>query len=243
MLLHVGSESRIFGDSNSFTVRLGENLTCKSVDLISCYIPNTIYNVRSNVNNKINFTDTNGTFTLTMTAGSYDSVTFCSSLLTQLNAVAGSAGTFTAVSISDTTMKCTVTNSGAFSLLFSSGSNASKSLRTVMGFGANDTTSGTSCTGTNVVSLGSPLSLGIRISEIGIGTKMVSGGEVTWLVPFGSRSIGGEIMSYDGGIDGGLGLIRGDRINLNTLNVRLLHTDMSDVDLNGSEWQMVLKVM
>jgi uncharacterized protein YaiE (UPF0345 family) len=102
-------------------------------------------------NNKIDFKESGGgpELTATLAAGTYTAATLATEIKTKMEAVNG-ADTIT-VSRSASTGKWTISTSGAFlSILFSTGTNAATSARSVIGFGSNDFTGATSYIGASV---------------------------------------------------------------------------------------------
>jgi hypothetical protein len=102
-------------------------------------------------NNRINFKESGGgpELTATLTAATYTAATLAAEIKTQMEAVNG-ADTIT-VSRSAATGKWTIATSGAFlSILFSTGTNAATSARSVLGFGSSDFTGATTYTGPSI---------------------------------------------------------------------------------------------
>lgn len=99
-------------------------------------------------NNKINFKETGGGAELTaaLTVGTYTTTTLAAEIKTKMDAATVNARTYT-VSRSTTTGKWTIAGQTFLSLLFSTGTNAATSVRTVIGFGTNDFTAATTYTG------------------------------------------------------------------------------------------------
>jgi hypothetical protein len=107
------------------------------------------FTVTTGSNDKINFTEDGGAEkTATLTAGTYKmgansgvALSLCKEIKDQLEAANDTAATYT-VTFNVTTGILTVTkNSGVFVLKFSTGANAALSARTLLGFGAVDTSS------------------------------------------------------------------------------------------------------
>lgn len=120
------------------------------VDTVSEYATFVV----SNSNNKINFKEDGGSeLTATLTNGTYimgasSAVTasLCKEIKDQLEAAAGSAGTYT-VTFNSSTRKLTIAVSGgaaAVQLLWGTGTNAATSARTLLGWSTSDTASAAS---------------------------------------------------------------------------------------------------
>lgn len=102
-------------------------------------------------NNKINFKESSGgaELTATVSAGTYSVSTLAAAIKAALEAASVSSRTYT-VSHSTTTGKWTITGSTYLDLLFSTGTNAASSFRTVLGFGSTDFTGAVTYTGATV---------------------------------------------------------------------------------------------
>lgn len=99
-------------------------------------------------NNKIDFKETGGgpEITATLTTGDYTPSSLCTEIKTRMDAATLNARVYT-VTFSSTTGKFTIAGSTFLSILFSTGTNAATSVRTAIGFGANDYTGNTTYTG------------------------------------------------------------------------------------------------
>jgi hypothetical protein len=222
----------------------------KSIELISLSLPLSMYNIRSGVNNKMDIND--GTkVTATITPGNYDSGRLCTEILTQLNTV--SSG-FLTVSVSATTGLTTITRSSGFTLLVSSGANASTSIYGILGFYGADTASATSQTSTGVMNLSAPTDIFISVLEFGAPgvctgpnvaktTYAQDGGTpgFTFTVPV-NISLGGVLnwnnLSYFTQKNKLAGAMRFTRVT-----VRLFYAGGENVDLLNAEWSMTVKIV
>lgn len=123
---------------------------CFGTDTVTEYASFTV----SNSNNKINFKEDGGSeLTATLTNGTYAmgassavAGSLCKEIKDQLEAAAGSAGTYT-VTFNSSTFKVTIAVSGgaaAVQLLWGTGTNAATSARTLLGWSTSDTASSAS---------------------------------------------------------------------------------------------------
>lgn len=104
--------------------------------------------VISSSNNKVNFRETSmgPELTATLTVGSYSLGAFTTELKSKLEAASVNARTYT-ISRSAVTGRFTITGQTYLELLFSTGTNAAQSIRSVLGFGSVDYIGGFSLTG------------------------------------------------------------------------------------------------
>lgn len=153
----IKSEDRtdlIAATATNFQIRFAEPLDGRyQVKWVT--IPNTMYNISTNNNS---FT-ANGT-PLAITPGIYDGSLLAGELATQLDTLGGPAVPYT-VGYNPLTMKLSVTSTDASGTLFLGTGTANKSL----GLPAQDTTVASGGVMPNVVFLGFPLSLGIKVTQ------------------------------------------------------------------------------
>lgn len=240
MFLSINSKDRqsSSASSNDFTLRLPVDIIdVKCVELVSCVIANTVYKIRAGVNDKLDFND-GANKTITITPGAYSITSLCSTLLTQLNS---SSTGFTACSYNTTTLKMTITRSSNFSLLFSSGSNVSTSIRKELGFSATDLSGASTYTGQNVVQMFNPIGCYIQINEFGMPNRTSAGCGYTFHIPMEVSSDG--IMSVQ---KNNIYKQKIDKIfissSVSNLTIRLKLQDGSDFSLNNSDFEMILRL-
>ena len=106
------------------------------------------YFVIDATNNKINFKETGGgpELTATVVVGNYSVTSLALAIKTAMEAASVNARTYT-ISQSSVSGKWTIAGSTFLSLLFSTGTDSSTSIRVAIGFGINDFTASTSYTG------------------------------------------------------------------------------------------------
>lgn len=238
------SDYRLEFKQSIFALR-NENVT---LQLKEISIPNTFYTITTGYNDVIDF-NLGGVLSATISPGAYTSTSLATELETVMNAA--SAGGFT-VTYSIYTFKYTIANVGAFTLLFSTGTNTtthSRSLWKILGFtdtnglNAVDTTSGTSATATSIVNVNTPQSFNIRISGNG-GTYsgMTNARSVMYTsiaIPITSQSEGFSTMMHYA-----LGqVIRTHQKAISHLQISVVDDDGAVISLNGGEWFMVFEVI
>ena len=166
---------------------------------------------------------------------------------TVLTTASGGYNTYT-VTYSTLTNKYTISASNNFQLLFSSGTNASTSPWKVTGFSNSNGTSGidttlsTSTTSTDVVNLSLPLSFYVQINTFGSSNfKTTDGDTFTFYIP--SVSSNGGIIEYRSGGYFEQWINIPSYINvIERIDVVLRGRNGKDLNLNGSEFEMVLAI-
>lgn len=192
-----------YTNPNNYRFRLNRALrNITRIDLITAEIPHTDY-VVNEYNNKIDIIDNGNLEVATLTVGDYDQNELATQLTTQLNAL----GNGTVYTVAFLNGKYTITGTNAFSLLFSSGTNADDiqtstdgynigqvvegiSARRLLGFGIEDTVSGLSATSTNKINLGGE---NYVILELGPDVKE----ELDWFDSTGNSAFGKLIFKTD----------------------------------------------
>ena len=162
--------------SSSFEIQLTKPiLTPKSVKLKWLIIPNSIYNVRDGINNKLDFTDTGGAHTITIPAGAYTITTLISQIQSQMTSVGAQTYTLT---FNETQLNIKITASSAFSLQFASAGSCAY----ILGFEPNNLSASASYTGTKTVSLDINC-IYMKVDEFGINMYSNDGISFTFCVP------------------------------------------------------------
>lgn len=235
--------------SSNFTILLNDKVMLygrKQLCLVNFLGYNTLYNIDSN-NNTINFFENSLNKTATLASGFYNANTLSTEISNVLTNASGGYNTYT-VTYSTLTNKYTISAANNFQLLFSSGANASVSPFKVMGFSNSngtsgiDTTLGTSTTGYDIVNLTLPLSFYVQINSFGSSNfKSTDGDTFTFYVP--SVSSNGQIIEYrSGGYFEQWINIPSNMNVIERINVVLRGRDGKDLNLNGSEFEMVLAI-
>ena len=238
MFLSVNSKDRTSTStsSNDCVVNLPYEIDAKCVELVSCVLPNTVYKIRAGVNDRLDFND-GANKTITITPGAYSITSLCSTILTLLNT---SSSGFTACSYDTITMKVTITRSSNFSLLFSTGSNTSTSIRTELGFSAIDLSGTTTYTGQNVVNLYNPVGCYIQINELSMPNSTTGKCIYTFHVPMDVNSDG--ILSVQKNNIYAQKVYLTNQTRIGKLTIRLKNSDGSDFVLNNTDYELILKL-
>lgn len=233
-LLVLNSLDRSNGESHSFILQLPRSYNnIIAIELQSVSMPTSFYNIKSGFNNTIVFND--GTDrTVTLNPGNYSASAIATEIQTKLNASASSL-TFT-VSFSSNTMKMTIAADGAFVLKFTN----SQSCWRELGFTNTDTSSATSHTGTNVISLDRPHHIYIHVAELDSRIETSSSSFFPHFV-LNINSNAGDLSFYHS-LSSFSQTIYMNRTSLHNLNITLTDEDGNDIDLNGSEWSMIWRL-
>lgn len=240
--VNIDSRKRQSGTAESLVFVLDHGLAdVTKVELLhfSCY--NTIYNV-DQYSNQLSFTDTNGTFTITVAPGNYIESELLDAIQTAMNSASSNGYTLTYNAI---TMKTTISASSNFQLDFPITEN---SIVTVLGFLNEQYSGASSYTSPDVMDLGEPSQIHVYIREL----------ESFFCGAAGSNDRPAFVVHVDGGREQVLDFNSGShypqfvelpyRVTLTNLTINLLtsHPDASHppvpLNLNGSEYCMILKV-
>ncbi len=204
-----------------------------SVELLSFSCPLTMYNVNS-TNNTIYFNDGSAQ-SVVIPPSNYDIVTFVEAIIVAMESV--SALTFL-VTYSYETLKLTITGSSAFSFTF--GTNTTNSAYNIMGFTDVDTSSSVTQISPNVINLSIPLYIMIKVDGFSHSTKSSNPYDnATFVVStIGNNS---DILTWTAGT------FYPQKVYCFNDNVSTLHVSLRDysnkvIDLNGSDWCMLLKL-
>lgn len=202
-------------------------------------MPNTVYNINSDVNNKISFTTASGTATITLTSGNYDDEGLIDDLNTALSdsGVVATLGGTIVVSVSNTTYKYTFTSDVAFSIITTT--NNPTTLLKEMGLTNQlPTASATSYTATLIGDLGGLANIYIR-TNFGVG-NLDSRGESDGLiakvnvdVPFG------DYIYYEPSTT--IEHLLTDR-QIREITIKLEDVNENELVLNGVEFSLTFSV-
>lgn len=233
--LFIDSRDRLSGSSSSadFTVELPEAVVgIKKVTLKQVNIPNTIYNVRTGVNDIFRVTRGGTPYIYTIAAGAYTITNLLSTIQTGINAL--DANTYT-LTYSTTTMKVTIAGAGAFIINWS----VTASCYYELGFTSSDSASGTSFTGTNVANVALPYNIYLSIPQLGLTTiTTFSNDRATFVIPVLENS--GSVINYSSEGNFEQVLHFPSPITIHRLDIRLHMRGLTVVNLNGADWTMML---
>lgn len=129
------------------------------IELLNFHVPNTLYNIRSGVNDRIVFDSVGTDYYAEVPAGNYTIDELLTALQTQLTSGGNSTDLTWVCSYDDSTMKVTISAASSFTLNWSTNANSTALIGKELGYDeSSDSSSATSHTGTNVVNL-------IRLTE------------------------------------------------------------------------------
>lgn len=236
-LILIRSRDRTGNSTSSHNFQLdlkGSPIEAGTYSIQFINIQNTAYPIRSGVNDKIYFNENSTNKTATITAGYYSESTLTTAVKSALDTASGGFATFT-VTISASTKLMTISSTQSFSLKF--GTNTSSSAARTLGFAASDTSAATSQTATSMINLTDPLSANIRIREASSkGFSCVNGGYGQILIPLDVAF--GYFKFYK--IDDFPQQLK--FVNKATvLNVEIRDMEGNLLDLNQSDWEILLK--
>lgn len=232
-LIH--SKDRITGTSSNYTLQLPQAIKdIKAIELLTASIPATIYNI-DQYNNKFYYNDLGIDRTVTIPHGSYSSSSLISTLQSLMNAFA----TFIyIVTYNPTTYKVQINCSGAFSLRF--GTFRTNSISRVLGFEDVDTGFISSLVGSNALDLAEPDYYIVDIKEFFQEARTTKNDLGTFILPCVNLTDGTqEIFTKNAGYNY-VEVYQG--CNITTLNVILKTHGNRILNLNNSDWYMILKL-
>jgi len=244
-ILYIKSVDRSEGSPSQFSLELNQFFICnkfKKVSLVSCQIPNLIYNINS-YNQYITLYENLTNKLVTLTVGNYNINDLVSHLKTQLDSASGGFNTFT-VSNNTNTAKITITAGNNFQLLFSTG-NTSNPYR-LLGFTSSDgkdaidTTLSTSTTSTVPVNLVYTNYIGISIDILRQKNIFQKNNNMfNFIIPIDVNF--NEMIIYETNKD----FSQYNQFNVNIddfkiLNIQLFDSNNRILNLNN-EFEMVLK--
>jgi hypothetical protein len=219
-----------FNGQFNYPIPAGLAIHADSAELVEVILPQTTYIVQTGVNDYFEWkVGAGATQSYQIPAAAYS----VSSLLSILGT--NTSLTFT---YSTDTMKVTVSNASAFTLLFGSGPNAARTCATLLGFLAADTASATSVTGTNVANLFT-LSLMLRVIEFGNAVYNSQGQRATYRVPMATSP--GMVLRIDKNCTYEQKIMFSNTSSLTQLNFQLITNAGVPVQLNGSNYEIVLR--
>jgi len=228
--LLIQSKDRILGDHNSFTVKLInpiQNVT--AIRLLEAHIPNTIYNITSS-NDEIIFNEGGGDLTVTLDPGAYDVYTLISEIESEMNTVG--SNTYT-VQYSTVTCKIRITSSSNFTIL-------GGTMLHILGFEP-DPIGTLIKVGTNCIRLHTPKHYLIKITELTQSTCRSTSSNISANFILSSKSNSQEIDVHYA--NSNYNIVMNDSIGvIANLNVSIYDEDGTLLQLNGSDWTMLLQI-
>ncbi len=237
--LLLDSRDRILSKSPStsdVTFELDTAFNVKSINCLSFILPLSQYNVIANQNNRIVFSDMNGTHTVDLVQGNYTIIQLLVQVANTMNAA--SAGMGYAATYDDILYKITITATSNFELLFS---NTLYSIATTMGFNPVDTGLALLHLSDNSIQLSLPLSFFCRLDEAeGLNVKS-SNDQDHGTFYFINPQNGGDFLIWtERAFYEQRANISQD--NIQALNVSFFDYNNTPVSFNGVNWQMGLKL-
>lgn len=242
-VVYSGHRDSQTGSSSNFRLDLSDkNLVLRGIrgiKLLGVQIPNTIYNIRSGVNDLISWAR-GGARSGTLTPGAYSITALLAAIKVIMDANDGGGGNTYTLAYNSSTMKVSITgDSAAFTMNFGTSTTPWKEL----GFAnSNVDSSSLVCTGTNVVSLARPYDLFIKVNEFGhnIGTSSTAD-LPTFTIPVSGNA--GDLIEFFTQNAYKQEIYFGAPRDFHELNIKLFFATGVEADLNGSEWSMYLELV
>lgn len=237
-LLRIDSAYKKSGTISDFTFSPNNDVTFKSARLMSIEFPNTIYPISSSRSTAYLRVNQNGLIIdVYLTEGNYSNADFIVMLQDQLNAAAGSNGSYS-VTYDKNSAKITIANIVLIELQLT----YSGDLYKVLGFDNADTGLLLSHTSTSVVNLSGPNYLTFNINPLPTGSKILSGNGTTGLYTFPLVVPFGAINFFEA--DGlGYDLIVSNGVKNNMRNIRItLYDEQGRIPELFLDWSMLLRL-
>lgn len=229
--LLIDSRSKINATGNTYLFNLPLQLTgVKSIQLVSCSFPQTIYNVHSQ--NNLLYLNDGSTQIIALTMGNFDIFDYVAMLEAALNAA--STITFT-VTYSLISMCLTIAGDSAFVLEWS---NTNLSNAYLMGFESVDTISALSHTATKCLNLSTPMYYNVIINELGFSTKSTNPQDNGTFTIF--NSVNNSDIATFGNNGNYCQCIKVQNDNINSFTIRITDYNNRDVNFNNCDWAMLL---
>ena len=243
--LLINSEDRLSSSTSSAdaTIDLKRVIpSARGLRLVHAMIPNNTYNIVTGANDKLDFARGGTDYSITIPAGGYTITDLLDQIETLMNAA--DANNYV-VSLSTTTFKVTITGTGAFTLEWSTGTNAGTNVHTEIGFGDDDTASATSHTGSYATSLARPRYLYVQLPQYE--SFQVDSAQNYYHFHIPITEDAGNVVVYEPSHPQTLEFSQVQAIQP-LLRVKLLQrnrsgTGVDTVNLNGSDWTLVFEVL
>jgi hypothetical protein len=227
-------------DSSNYKIKLPKAINkVKSVVLREVIFPNVIFNLNFN-NLYLDFEVASNIYTFSISPGAYEITQLAAIIEAGMNALASG---FT-VTYNSATFGLDFFNSlTAFTLLFSTGPNADRSIASLIGYGAANYFSSGSAPytrrGPGAVRVSYPRNLFITIDEIGTGNWTTSGFQYTFDLTVRTNSSGYTYI--DPATWEPQGYEIGARTSINSLTVKITGDNGEALILSGADWIMKLE--
>ena len=205
--------------------------SCIQVDLVSFSLPNSQYNVNAS-NNIIYFNDGSNK-QASLPIGNTDLSTLLTNIKTAMQSVSG----FTYTVTYTLQEKIQITATGNFFMRFSVTTNSASS---ILGFNNINTTLSTSQLAPNVVNLSLPLYIYIIVDEFSSITKSTNNFDNSTFTVF-SNVNGGDVLCFTEASFYPQTAQLTDS-NIQTIHIQLQTYNNTPLDLNGSNWAMLLRI-
>lgn len=247
--LVINSQDRTSGSTSSanFLIRPSHAIDLTPYNKISlkyAHIYGSIYNINDS-NNTIDLYESKTETKVSLVNGFYTGTSLASHLKTRLDAKSTASNTFTCT-YNTSTKKMTITADTAnFQLLFSTGTNKATSPWKELGFSSTglvgiDTTDAKTCTSNQMINTTKPNMLYITINEFKREVMNTGSQYFTFVIP--NNSVDASLIEFKSNeffeqeID-----ITGDRRRLCEMTISMRERNNDVVELNGTEWCMILK--
>lgn len=206
------------------------------VELLSFSLPLTQYNIDS-TNNQVYFTVGGTDYTATITPSSYTICTLTAELKRIMDLE--SSESFD-VWYDSGLFRLVFTISSAASFSFTWGTNTSNTAATILGFFNSNSSTGVTITSTNAINLSLPLYFYVDIPQIGIHCRSTNENDyATFIVASQGNSSSVNVFNMFSSYQL---LEQFGHTSLNAIDVRIKERGNKLVDLQNSEWQMVLRL-
>lgn len=232
LLIRSADRTSASDPTHQFAISFREPLDGK-YRLAYCMIPDSVYNVRTGVNDMIYFNDNATNKSATLSAGYYTG----SSLAAAVASVMTTASAFQVYTCAYSTTTGKIATSAGANFYFRWSVTAA-SAAVVMGYNATDTPAATSSASTNVLGLSGLLSLFIDIKEASLGGNIqsVDGLQSHLYIPL-NTGFGAYVSLEEQNLPQDIVFSQATRL----LSISIRDSSNALVDLNGANWECLLR--
>ncbi|MEM3062443.1 MAG: hypothetical protein QW303_02705 [Nitrososphaerota archaeon] len=240
MLLTLNSRNRRLDSisSSNCTIDLKNPLSGSIAKFKQFSAPNTVYNIRQNVNDLIVWRRGSINYSYQVIPGKWNITDLIANIEGGMNSIDPNSYT---VSYNSITFKITINGVAAFILNWNTNPSSGTSMWRELGFTKADTAEAVSQTSVNCIQLNFPMTLLIRIDELGIGGVTDQGFWYTFQMPLVVGS--GDIQEYtEKKYYPQQVSITMQKVQTTQLKIQLYYDDGTSLSLNGADWTMTLEI-
>lgn len=237
----IASQDRSSGTASNFRINLpqGGQMNGTKWKLREVLLPQTMYNIRENVNNSVCIRVGATNYNLTVPPGGYNITTLMNAIQVRLVAVLG--GSWSLI-YDSSTMLVTFSNLSAtpFILNWATSPYASTGMWKELGFLKQDSVSVTSTQAYQAPMLIQPFHVYLYINQLPPKIYTSNGRRSTFIIPITVNS--SSLMVFEDSDYFQQKVITGTPTTIQQFDVSLTYADGTVIELNGLEWEFIMEV-